>query len=109
MISREIFLSTLDKIRRQDARIEEFEDALQKLCDIRPAFDQGNLYLEALLELLQYTTNDKSDVIGWWLYEAPKDDSTISWIEDGVEISRTLSSLDALYDYLCEVNNPHQI
>ena len=109
MISREIFLSTLDKIRRQDARIEEFEDALQKLCDIRPAFDQGNLYLVALLELLQYTTNDKSDVIGWWLYEAPKDDPTISWIEDGVEISRTLSSLDALYDYLCEVNNPHQI
>lgn len=90
MISREIFLSTLDKIRRQDARIEEFEDALQKLCDIRPAFDQGNLYLEALLELLQYTTNDKSDVIGWWLYEAPKDDPTISWIEDGVEITMNI-------------------
>ena len=61
-----------------------FEDALQKLCDIRPAFDQGNLYLEALLELLQYTTHDASDVIGWWLYEAPKDDPTVSWIEDGV-------------------------
>ena len=86
LISRELFLSTLDKIRRQDARIEEFEDALQKLCDIRPAFDQGNLYLEALLELLQYTTNDKSD-------------------EDGVEISRTLSSPDALYDYLCAAEN----
>lgn len=61
-----------------------FEDALQKLCDIRPAFDQGNLYLEALLELLQYTTHDAS-VIGW-LYEAPKDDPTVSWIGDGVEI-----------------------
>ena len=40
-----------------------FEDALQKLCDIRPAFDQGNLYLEALLELLQYTTHDASVMI----------------------------------------------
>ena len=105
LISRELFLSTLDKIRRQDARIEEFEDALQKLCDIRPAFDRGNLYLEALLELLQYTMHDASDVIGWWLYEAPKDDPTVSWIEDGVEISRTLSSPDALYDYLCEAEN----
>ena len=44
--------------------------------------------------------NDKSDVIDWWLYEASKDDPTISWIEDGVESSRTLSSPDALYDYV---------
>lgn len=102
MLPKKLFLSTLEKIRQQEARIDEFDNALRKMCDGVPAFDSENLYLIALRDLLKYTMDDKFDDIGWWLYEAPGADYTISWDEDGKEVSVDLTEASALYDYLVE-------
>ena len=102
MLPKELFLSTIEKICQQDARMDEFNKALSKVCDGYPVFDSDNLYLIALRDLLNYTMDDKYDNIGWWLYEAPDTDHTISWNEDGKEVSVDLTEPSALYDYLVE-------
>lgn len=100
MLPKELFLSTIEKIRQQEARIDEFNKALNKMCDGFPVFDKDNLYLLALRDLLKYTMDDQYDNIGWWLYEAPETDYTISWEENGEEVSVNLTEASALYDYL---------
>lgn len=54
MLPKALFLSTIEKIRQQEARIDEFDKALSKMCDGFPAFDKDNLYLLALRDLLKY-------------------------------------------------------
>ncbi len=102
MLPRELFLSTIEKIRQQEARIDEFDKALSKMCDGFPVFDKDNLYLIALRDLLKYTMQDQYDNIDWWLYEAPDTGYTVSWEEDGEEVSVDLTEAGALYDYLVE-------
>lgn len=102
MLPRELFLSTIEKIRQQEARIDEFDKALSKMCDGFPVFDKDNLYLIALRDLLKYTMQDQYDNIDWWLYEAPDAGYTVSWEEDGKEVSVDLTEAGALYDYLVE-------
>lgn len=53
MLPKALFLSTIEKIRQQEARIDEFDKALSKMCDGFPAFDKDNLYLLALRDLLK--------------------------------------------------------
>lgn len=53
MLPKELFLSTLEKIQKQKARIDEFNTALSKICDGVPVFDSENQYLIALRELLK--------------------------------------------------------
>ena len=63
MLPKALFLSTIEKIRQQEARIDEFDKALSKMCDGFPAFDKDNLYLLALRDLLKYTMQDQYDNI----------------------------------------------
>ena len=65
VLPKALFLSTIEKIRQQEARIDEFDKALSKMCDGFPAFDKDNLYLLALRDLLKYTMQDQYDNIGW--------------------------------------------
>ena len=103
MLLKELFLSTLEKIKEQEKRIDEFNTALSKICDGFPVFDSENQYLIALRDLLKYTMQDQYDYIGWWLYEAPDAGYTIWWDdEDGKEVSVDLTEPSALYDYLVE-------
>lgn len=103
MLPKELFLSTLEKIKEQEKRIDEFNTALSKICDGFPVFDSENQYLIALRDLLKYTMQDQYDYIGWWLYEAPDAGYTIWWDDkDGQEASVDLTEPSALYDYLVE-------
>lgn len=97
MLPKALFLSTIEKIRQQEVRIDEFDKALSKMCDGFPAFDKDNLYLLALRDLLKYTMQDQYDNIGWWLYEAPDAGYTVSWEEAGKEVSVDLTEAGALY------------
>lgn len=49
MISKELFCKTIADIQTQDTRMNEFGDALNKICDTSVVFDVNNLYLAALL------------------------------------------------------------
>ena len=62
VLPKALFLSTIEKIRQQEARIDEFDKALSKMCDGFPAFDKDNLYLLELRDLLKYTMQDRMPV-----------------------------------------------
>lgn len=102
MLPKELFLSTISKIQKQEKRMNAFSKALSKVCDGFPVFDKNNLYLEALFDLLKHAMQDKYDNISWWLYEAPESGYTISWEENGEEVSVDLTDAGTLYDYLVE-------
>lgn len=42
--------------------------------------------------------DDEYDYISWWLYDGS--DHTVSWEENGQQVSVDLKDADALYDYL---------
>lgn len=105
MLSREVFNIAINKIRTQEANIKEFSEALSKLSDGITTFDIDNQYLAALRDVLGEAMHDKNDWIGWWLFEAS--DYTVTWEEDGKEISADLEDINALYDFL--VNNAASI
>ena len=99
MITKELFCKTIADIQAQDKRMCEFSDALNKVCDASVAFDVDNLYLTALLRILNEELNDKSDVIQWWLYE---DVRKCIWsdCEDGGRVRYDMPTSESLYDYL---------
>lgn len=65
MISKELFCKTIADIQTQDTRMNEFGDALNKICDTSVVFDVNNLYLTALLRILKEELNDRADIIQW--------------------------------------------
>lgn len=102
MLTKELFLSSIEKIRQQEARVEEFNKALGKMCSGFPGFDSDNLFLIALRDLLKHDMQDEYDYIDWWLYEAPDAGYTVWWDEDGEEVSVDLTEPEALYDFLVQ-------
>ena len=102
MLPKELFLSSIEKIRQQESRVEEFNKALGKMCSGFPGFDNDNLFLIALRDLLKHDMQDEYDYIDWWLYEAPDAGYTIWRDEDGKEVSVDLTRPEALYDFLVQ-------
>ena len=65
MISKELFCKTIADIQAQDAKMHEFDTALNKICDSSVVFDADNLYLSALIRLLEEELDDKAGTIQW--------------------------------------------
>lgn len=105
ILPKELFLSSIEKIRQQEARVEEFNKALEKMCSGFPCFDRDNLFLIALRDLLKHDMQDQYDYIDWWLYEAPDAGYTVWWDEDGEEVKVDLTDPAALYDFLVQNTN----
>ena len=99
MISKELFCQTIADIQTQDTRMNEFGDALNKICDTSVVFDVNNLYLTALLRILKEELNDRADIIQWWLYE---DVRKCIWydFQDGSRMRYDMPTAETLYDYL---------
>lgn len=77
------------------------QDAGSDACKVnmtqkrKVTFDNDNLYLSSLIEVLREVMNDKDDFISWWLYE---DVEKVIWLDDGTRIE--LNTAEDLYDYL---------
>lgn len=99
MISKELFCQTIADIQAQDMRMNEFGDALNKICDTSVVLDVNNLYLTALLRILKEELNDRADIIQWWLYE---DVRKCIWydFQDGSRMRYDMPTAETLYDYL---------
>ena len=96
MISRRLFVDTLDGIKEKFAIRAKAEEELQKLglsIDI-----QEDLFLNQMLKVLKETVPDPYDYISWWLYDAS--DYRVSWEENGQKIEKNLEKADDLYDFL---------
>lgn len=99
MISKELFCKTIADIQTQDAKMYEFDSALNKICDSSVVFDADNLYLSALIRLLEEELDDKAGTIQWWLYEQVR---KCIWYDftDGRRMRYDMPTAESLYDYL---------
>lgn len=99
MISKVLFMETLDEIQTETKRYEKFDKLMREYCDGFPVMTLGNKYLNQLIAVLKETSDDTSDLIEWWLYEKV---DKIVWLEApcGRKIEYDLTTAEALYDFL---------
>ena len=65
--------------------------------------NSGDIVVVAPFDILAAEMDDKAGYIDWWLYDDV--DKTVSWEENGSEVSVDLTVVDALYDFLVEEHN----
>lgn len=65
--------------------------------------NSGDIVVSALLDILAVEMDDKAGYIAWWLYDDV--DKTVSWEENGSEVSVDLTAVDVLYNFLVEEHN----
>lgn len=99
MISKVLFMETLDEIQTELKRYENFDKLIKEYCDGFPVMTLGNKYLKQLIAVLKETSDDTGDVIEWWLYEKV---DKIVWLKApcGRKIEYNLTTAEALYDFL---------
>lgn len=96
MISRKLFVDTLNGIKKVFDTRDKAEGELLKLglrVDV-----QEDPFLNRMLEILKETVPDPYDYISWWLYDT--DDYRVSWEENGQTIEKDLKNANDLYDFL---------
>ena len=97
MISKKLFIKTIENIQKQREKVSRFNDALDEICDGWPIFDTNNLYLESLLDILKEIFHDDNDWIEWWLYEEVEKKV---WYDDGTEID--IAEPEDFYNFLIQ-------
>ena len=105
MISKEQFVRIICNIQEQRSKIQEFDDALRKLCDGYSIFDVDNMYLSSLLELLSMEMNDEEHHIEEWIFEDHKIKThreKAHFRSCQAEREILLDSPEKLYDFLLE-------
>lgn len=106
MLKKDTFVYAINAIQEQRKKNEEFNDALDKICDGYPVFDVNNKYLEALLKIMKEEMHDDDDFIGWYLYE---DVEKVVTVNDGITTkSYELTSPELLYDFLVDMYKLHK-
>lgn len=98
MLKRETFVDAISKIKQHEELMDRLDSICREFGDFRPSLDFGNLHLQSLLAVLKEAMDDEYDYISWWLYDGS--DHTVSWEENGQQVSVDLKDADALYDYL---------
>lgn len=98
MIPRELFVNTLNSIKKEFKSREQAGKELRKLGLSIDA--ESTPFLDSLVEVLKETVPDPYDYISWWLYDAS--DYLVSWEKDGKTIEKNLEDANDLYDFLMD-------
>ena len=103
-LSKEDFLWIMGNYDKQVKRNEEFNDALNKMCDGFPVWDSENGYLNALLFSLYRIFNIQDEgmnTIDWYLFETGActgNPCRTTWM-NGYMVN--VENYSVLYDLLC--------
>lgn len=103
MLSKESFIRAIEGIQKHDRFVSEINDTCRKYSMEFYSANSGDIVVAALLDILAAEMDDKAGYIAWWLYDDV--DKTVSWEENGSEVSVDLMVVDALYDFLVEEHN----
>ena len=73
-ISEELFVETLEAIKKGIEERNEFNETIEKFSDGFVVFTLGDAWLNALIKLLETIVDDVDDkvfgsVLSWWLFE----------------------------------------
>lgn len=102
MLNREVFFDAIHAIKKQEELTDRLNEVYRELTDGCGSLMLSSLTGNALIRTLEEGMDDQYGYVSWWLYEAPDGDKTVSWEENGKEVSVELSDVNALYDYLMQ-------
>lgn len=105
MITKELFIETIEKINKERVKIEKFNKAISSICDGYPIVTAGDGYLNALLEVLKACFEDEGEYIEWWLFENVEKKVWETDGETNETIEYDVSTPEALYDFLMKNKN----
>lgn len=102
-ISKELFVESLNLIKKGFEREEKASSALDLIMDGHPVITIGDEYRQAAINLLMNAVDDNSSMIDWWLYEDVEKKITIlpEHIDNhtGKYIDVKVETPEELYDY----------
>lgn len=102
-ITKEEFMKIMSDYRTQVSKIEEFNNALDKMCSGYVVFDSENKFLDALVltlsKLFYQTPNDYSNTIEWYLFEYSSKDNEHPMFHNGYELN--INTDELFYELLC--------
>ena len=102
MLKKETFVNAIQAILQQEKQVDRLNAIYREMTHELGFLAVSSLVQDALIKTLKDGTEDQNDWIEWWLYEAPKDDKNVFWVEDGKHIEADLSEPGALYDFLVQ-------
>ena len=102
MLKRDTFVNAIRAIQKQEELADRLNEVYREMTDGCGSLMLGSLTGNALIATLEDGMDDQYGYVSWWLYEAPEGDKTVSWEDEGKEVSVELSDVNALYDYLVQ-------
>lgn len=100
---KEIFVSTLDKLKAGLQNREDFDKTIERFSSGFVVLNVCNDWLDGLIDLLAYMVDDTNDIISWWLFENVE---KIIYIEANSKLNPTnqeikfdVSTPEKLFDY----------
>ena len=100
MLKRETFVNAIRALRKQEELTEQMNHIYRQMTDGIGHFDMDGLAQNALLQTLKDGMEDEHGYVMWWLYEAPDDDKSVSWEENGSLITVDLEDVNDFFDFL---------
>lgn len=112
-ISKDLFVTTLNAIKAGHEEQREFDKVMSKFSDSFFISNLGNIWLNALITLLEDAVGDEVDpkygsTISWWLYE---DCEKVIYLQPehpknttGKELVINIETPEQLYDYFVMYN-----
>jgi hypothetical protein len=111
LISKEKFITYLNKYKEAYEEQERFHEALRPFFDFPVCTYRDNLmnaYEQLLVEVSECGEYDDG-IFSWWLYESPNDNKIITVKEkDGTTIDYDVATAEGLYDYLVTYYGEHK-
>lgn len=100
MLKKETFISAIQAIQKQEELTDQINSLYGEMTEGIGALILGGLTTPMLVSVLEDGMEDPYGYVSWWLYDAPREDKTVSWEEDGKTVTVNLADENALYDYL---------
>lgn len=100
MLKKETFISAIQAIQKQEKLTDQINRLYGEMTEGMGALILGGLTTPVLVSVLEDGMEDPYGYVSWWLYDAPREDKTVSWEEDEKIVTVNLADENALYDYL---------
>ena len=100
MLKRETFINAIRALRKQEELTEQMNQIYRQMTDGLGHLELGGFTQAALIQTLSDGMEDEHGYVSWWLYEAPDDDKSVSWEDNGSTVTVDLEDVNDFFDYL---------
>ena len=100
MLKRETFINAIRALRKQEELTEQMNQIYRQMTDGLGHLELGGFTQAALIQTLSDGMEDEHGYVSWWLYEAPDDDKSVSWEDNGSTVTVDLEDVNDFFGFL---------